>query len=187
MTYAVLDADGLKKYFKSTGDGTESDPYQSVPVSHQQMAIDSGKAFIHSDRHTIASNGTLSYLIKTPANPAHVELIEFTIETTSSPVYFDLFEGAVVTANGATETLRNLNRRSTTAAATELYLSPTYSAGAEGNIIWEQLTPNAKNVGSTITDGTRIVLKPSYNYLLKMQNVSGASTVVAIKIIIGED
>ena len=187
MTYSVLDADGIKRYFTALGAGTADDPYVSMPIPYERGLVDLGSVFLHSDRHTVANNGTFTYLIITPSSPAHVELLEIGLVTGSSPIYIDFFENTVVTANGTAEGLLNLNRQSATGASTLLYMSPTFNAGAEGTKIFEYMIHGEKNIGGTNSEYDRIILKPAYKYLIKIQNVSGANTTVAIKIVIGED
>jgi hypothetical protein len=185
MTHTVLDGGGVLRYVQSLGAGSSTDPLRLITMSYVDALVDLGKVFAHADRHTIANNGIFFYLIKTPSSPAHVELIGLDVATSSAPIYVDFKETAIVSANGTAETLYNQNRQSTQSPGTLLYLSPTVTD--EGVTIRENAIFGEKNIGGVTSTHDRIVLKPATNYLLRIQNVSGANATVKIKVQIGED
>ena len=185
MSHTVLDGSGNLKHVYSIGSGTSNEPIRIATMPYQHAVIEDGKVFQHIDRHSITNNGVFNYLIKTPASPAHVELLRLAATSKSSPVYVDLFENGVVSANGTSESLFNLNRQSTTAPQTLLYMAPTVTS--DGPSLMQGESTGDKNVGGLVDWDSRMILKPSTNYLVRYQNVSGATAVVSLTIVIGED
>lgn len=188
MSHVVLDGQGSLKYVFSLGTGTSDDPYRIVMQDYERALVDREKIFFHTDRHSLSNNQIFYYLIKTPASPAHVELLRVGCASTSSPINIDVYKDGIVSANGTAETLWNSNQQSSVAASTLLYVSPTVTD--DGVNFISLVNPGEKSIGSaltTLTDGDRIILNHSTNYLLKFENVSGATALIGFDIKIGED
>ena len=131
MSHSVLDGNANLKYVLSLDTGTSNDPLRLVTMPYHDAMIDLGLIFTHSDRHTVANNITFTYLIKTPANPAHVELLEVSVVATAVPLYIEFYENAIVSANGTQEFLLNNNRQSSVSSTTLLYMGPTITSVGE--------------------------------------------------------
>ena len=185
MSHVVLDGNGSLKYILSLDTGVSSDPIRLISMPYHDAMVDLGVIFTHADRHTIANNATFSYLIKTPASPAHVELLNVSVDATASPVYIDFYEDAIVSANGTQEFLLNNNRQSSATSQTLLYMSPTITS--VGTEIFHLVAEGDKTTGGFVGHKHRVILKPSANYLLQFQNVSGVSSVLGLTVQIGED
>lgn len=174
-TYSVLDGNGSLKYVYGMGSGASGDPYRLASDDYTDTLYESGKLFIHNDRHSVANNATLYYLIKTPASPS-VTLCEVSIATTASPINFDLYEDAIVSANGTNDNAFNANRIIGTAPATQMYNTPTVTS--TGNSLLSDTVNGDKTVGGSNVNEFKIRLKPSANYLIGMVNSSGGVAVV---------
>jgi hypothetical protein len=183
-TYKILDGEGTLRYVKTLGSGAVNDPYSSVTIDGYQVTVDEGKAFFHADRHVISNNAEMRYLLKT--GTTHSELYTLSMSTSSAPVRIEVFEGTLVSANGSTETLHNMNRQSASASTNLLYLNPTVTSDAT-ELLSLQLE-GAKNIGShdTLFHG-RMIFKASENYMIRITNTSGATATVSILLEIGED
>ena len=185
MSHVVLDGNGSLKYILSLDTGVSSDPIRLISMPYHDAMIDLGVIFTHSDRHTVANNATFTYLMKTPASPAHIELLEVSVDASASPIYIDFYENAIVSANGTQEFLLNNNRQSSASSTTLLYMGPTITS--VGDEIFHLVNSGDKTTGGFVEHKHRTILKPSCNYLVQFQNVSGVSSVLGLTIQIGED
>ena len=185
-SYAVLDGAGNLKNVLCVGMGTSDNLIRLVSLAYERAMVDVGVIFSHADRHTIANNTIFNYLLKTPASPAHVELLGLSFIASSTPINVSIYEDTIVSANGTAETLWNNNRNlSTNTPGSLLYLSPTVTSVGTELIL--TACPGAKSTAGSYRQDDRIILKASANYLFRFENVSGAAADVAIKLIIGED
>ena len=174
-TYSVLDGSGSLKYVYGLGSGTSGDPYRLASNDYADTLYEAGKLFMHNDRHSIANNATLYYLIKTPATPT-VTLCELSISVSASPINFDLYEDAIVSANGTNDNAFNTNRVIGTAPATQMYNAPTVTS--TGTNLLSDMVNGDKTVGGNNVNEFKIRLKPSSNYLIAMLNSSGVTSVI---------
>ena len=186
MSHVVLDGAGVLQHVHSMGEGTSGEPLKMVVYNHIDADVDLGVIFTHSDRHIVSNNNSFYYLLKTPPSPIHVELISFSVTANGGPVFCEIYEDAIVSANGTLEGFLNNNRQLNIASSCLLYESPTVTD--EGLLLITSETGGEKGKGG-IQAGTdqRWVFDFSSNYLIKLENKSGATVDLAVTIVVGED
>jgi hypothetical protein len=184
--HPVLDGNGDLKQVFSLGAGSSGDPLRLVMQDYRSALVDAGLVYGMASRLTLANNATLDMLLVTPATPAHIELLTMECSTTSAPVYIDLYEGTIVSANGTAVTnIRNYNRQSNRANGLAIYQGATVTD--TGISVDAMLLAGDKTIGGGNGQDGRFILKPSEKYLVRVQNVSGASATLGFRLVFGED
>lgn len=185
MSHQVLDGNQQIKWAYSIGDGSSGDPYRLTAMPYIDTLIDRGIVFTHSDRHVLANNAVTYYMLVTPSS-GHIELLGLDITTTAAPILLDIREACIVSENGESAGIANLNRKSSTSSSCSLYEDPTVTD--TGTKLAETVISGDRTGGGLGgISWPRIVLKNSEKYLIKLQNTSGGSATLGIQITFGED
>lgn len=179
----VIDGNGAQVYMFSVGDGTQQNPYSLAPMSRTHACIELGNTFQNSERHDLAKNATLELLLVTPAN-SHVVLAGLDIDTDSAPLEVDIYEGLIVSANGTQNTLFNMNRQSTDAPGCMLWEAPTVTD--EGILLVSMLVTGNREIGGGAHCDCGQILKASERYLIRVKNISGSNSKLAVNTVVVE-
>jgi len=183
MSHTAKDGSGNLVYVRSLGAGTVGDPLELTTMPRGQVCIELGNAYQSAKRYTIANNGTLDILLKTPAS-SKVIMTKLAVDTSAAPLEMDLREDVIVSANGTAITMYNLNRQSSNAASSLLYQSPTVTD--TGTPIVEMELNGDKDFGGSGARDCGMILDASTSYLIRINNTSGAAATMAIDIRISE-
>lgn len=158
--------------------GKTSDITRQMPrldaSTHAMMIIDyphheihSGSHFFYTDKNTIASAGTVEYLITTPDTTRWAHLV-FNI-TGSAITTVDIYEGSDRTGT-TVQTVYNSNRNSLTTATVTIHKG-TSAGTTDGSLIWTRKSGSASQISRTGMEATREaekILKQNTKYLIRI-------------------
>lgn len=153
-------------------------------ISNDNSLVHQGRGFTHSNNHTVANGANLDHLIVTPTD-VDMHLRIWQIKANDGPCTISAYEGTVVSANGTPEVTGNNNRQSIITPRTLLYVGPTVtSVGSqlEDNFIGSTGGGAHVSVGESAESQIEWLLKRNTNYLLRINNASGASTRIHIRL-----
>lgn len=160
---------------------------QRVTIKNLQPASRAGEysregyAFEMSRKFAIASPGTASFSIETPASG--VQFVSYEIISDNATVTASLIEGATVTSAGSPIATFNLNRQSARTASA-VFDSATVITG--GTVIaTEYVTAAHKSAGSADSDKV-FTLKASQKYVMRFVNDGNQETNVFFSLVFTE-
>ena len=158
--------------------GKTSDTTRQVPrldaTTHVMMGIDyehheihDGSHFFYTGSDTLASAGTVVYLITTPNTTKWAHMV---MQVTGSAItQVDVYEGADRTGTTA-QTVWNSNRNSATTATTTVHKA--VSAGTtDGTLMWTRKSGSAtqqSRTGLEASRGAEKILKQNTKYLIRI-------------------
>jgi hypothetical protein len=103
--------------------------------------------------------------------------------STAGKSYIYLYRGATYSNSGTAVTIYNRNGESSNTTQSSVYYSPTISNS--GTMVYQALLPGGKGkatVGGQTSSKSEAIFKYSNDYLLRVQNVSGGNSDIAIEI-----
>lgn len=159
--------------YGKTGDLTRQVPRMDAAthtmqfIDYEHHEIHAGSHFFYTDKNTLASAGTVVYLITTP-NTTKWAHLTFSI-TGSAITTVDIYEGADRTGT-TLQTTFNSDRNSLTAATTTIHKA--VSAGAtDGTLMWTRMSGSAtqqSRSGMETARGAEKILKQATKYLIRI-------------------
>lgn len=141
-----------------------------------------GLAFEMSQVFTVASGGTASFSMATPAGG--VQFISYQIVSTGAEVTATLVEGATVTPAGTPITAFNLNRQS---SVTPVAVLDSATSVSGGTVIARELVTSAHKVSASAASEKVYTLKGSSTYAMQFANGGNQETKVYFDLVWSED
>lgn len=141
-----------------------------------------GLAFEMSRVFTIASGGTASFSMATPAGG--VQFISYQIVSTGAEVTATLIEGATVTSAGTPIASYNLNRQSSSTAQAVLDSATSVTGGT---VVATELVTSAHKVSGSADSEKIYTLNGSSTYAMRFVNGGNQETKVFFDLVWSED
>jgi len=152
-----------------------------VAISTEHARTHDGKAFMRTQRFTLANGASHDVLLDPAGAIPHLRMM--VLGSTSTPVRAALYEDPTTSANGTLANGLNMNRLSATVPGMQCYSGPTVSAA--GNLLEDgDIVGAAKKEGGVASDSaeTEWILNLAKKYLLRVTNNSGASADLLLKL-----
>lgn len=155
--------DGLNERFASVDKSTWT--LQTIEYEHHE--IHSGSHFFYTDKNTLASAGTVVYLVTTPNTTKWAHM---TMQISGSAITtIDIYEGSDRTGT-TLQTTWNNNRNSSTAATTTIHKGVS-GGTTDGTLMFTRSSGSATQQSRTGVETQRsgeVILKQNTKYLMRI-------------------
>ena len=152
-------------------------------INNDNSLVHQGRGFTHSNNHTVANGANLDHLLITPPD-VDVHLRLWKLKSNDGPCTINAYEDTVVSANGTAEAVGNNNRQSVITPRMLIYHTPTITSLGnmlEDNFIGATGGGAHVSVGESAESNIEWLLKRNTKYLLRLNNGSGTSTRMHIR------
>lgn len=146
---------------------------QMIELDHAH--VNAGVTFSHSDKHTVASNGTLDHLIITNSEEVHLSTYDYA--STAGPCDIFLYEAPFINVNslGTEKFWQNRERNSLLVSSSQIYSQPFIDVNSIGDPIDYKIIESSAGGAIKIASGkstglSKWVLKTGTNYLIRFIN-----------------
>lgn len=179
--FPLINGIGELKYLNSTGDGTIDNPNS---FSHYDILLDklnSGKLYTCNHQITLANLTSFKLLFKT-SSIKNVILYNIKIETIKNPILFNIIEDQIILNNGTNLPILNKNRNLNNFPISQIFYNPIIEL--QGSLIDYSIITSSNNFLYPLDS---FILKSNSNYIFEIDNQSGNTSKIFIKIVFGEE
>jgi hypothetical protein len=157
---------------------TGSGGVKSVSTDYAHHEIHGGNHYVASKSATLGVDATAEFLLKAPAGPAKVHLINF--HRSQGEARMEIFKDTVVTADGAAVAINNRNQSSSKTPGLQIFDGPTITDDGTALPGFDQHFGSGQASGGETRALNEMVLNPGTSYLVRITSEAAGNEINCI-------